>query len=174
MLRRKHWKIHNLYNSNRKRKLQDLIKMEKKLRKIYLACNNLLTAQYLWRAHYQILSIISLHRIKCKHGHDEKTCRIKYNYSECFLENSNFKYYLIEYKCLYCTKNYQHKFYEKLKKQFFNKKRFFNTKTFPNHDNNRFILLLQKKCLSLCIYEWLGKIQWSIITWKRRVLHLNI
>ena len=96
---------------------------------------------------------VGIHRIKCKHGHDDKTCRIKYNYSDCFLEHSNFKYYLIEYKCLCCTKNYQHKFYGKLKKQFFNKKRFFNTKTFSNHDNNRFILLLQK---SVYLYEYIN------------------
>ena len=36
------------------------------------------------------------------------------------------------------NKNYQHKFDEKLKEQFF------NTYKFSNHDNNRFILLLRK------------------------------
>ena len=34
--------------------------MEKKLRKIYLTYYNLLIAQYLWQAHYQILPIIFL------------------------------------------------------------------------------------------------------------------
>ena len=34
--------------------------MEKKLQKIYLAYYNLLIAQDLWQAHYQILSIIFL------------------------------------------------------------------------------------------------------------------
>ena len=34
-----------------------------------------------------------IHRIKCKFGHYDKkceTCRIKYNYCECFLENTTF------------------------------------------------------------------------------------
>ena len=45
---------------------------------------------------------------------------------------------LIEYKCLCCNKNYQCKFDEKLKEQFF------NTYKFSNLKNNKFILLLQK------------------------------
>ena len=82
-----------------------------------------------------------IHRIKSKYGHDDKkceTCRIKYKYCECFLEYTNFKDDLIEYKCLCCNKNYQQKFDEKLKE------RFFNTYKFSNHDNNKFILLLWK------------------------------
>ena len=41
-------------------KLQELIKMEKKLQKIYLTYYNLLIVQDLWQGHNQILSIISL------------------------------------------------------------------------------------------------------------------
>ena len=41
-------------------KLQVLIKMEKKLQKIYLTYYNLLIAQGLWQAHYQISLIIFL------------------------------------------------------------------------------------------------------------------
>ena len=63
---------------------------------------------------------------------------IKYKYCDCFLEYTNFKGDLIEYKCLSCNKSYQRKFNEKLKE------RFFNTYKFSNHDNNKFILLLQK------------------------------
>ena len=48
-------------------------------------------------------------------------------------------------KCLRCNENYQHKFDEKLKK------RFFHTYKFSNHDNNKFILLLQKGIYS---YEY--------------------
>ena len=58
--------------------------------------------------------------IKCKYGHDGKkcqTCRIKYKYCNCFLEYTNFKDDLIEYKCLCCNKD-QHG--EKLKERFFN------------------------------------------------------
>ena len=64
-----------------------------------------------------------LHRIKCKLEHGDKkchTCGIKYKYCHCFLEYKNFKDGLIEYKYLCCDKNYQQKFDEKLKEQFFN------------------------------------------------------
>ena len=50
----------------------------------------------------------------------------------------NIKNDLTEYKCLCCYKNYGHKFDEKLKEQFF------DTCKFSNHNNNQFILLLQK------------------------------
>ena len=43
-----------------KKKLQELMKMEQKLQKIYLTYYNLLIAQDLWQAHYQVLSIIFL------------------------------------------------------------------------------------------------------------------
>ena len=52
----------------------------------------------------------------------------------------------MEYKYLCCNKNYEHKFDEKLRE------RFFNTYTFSNHDNNNFILLLQK---SVYPYEYM-------------------
>ena len=44
----------------------------------------------------------------------------------------------MEYKCLCCDKSYQRKFGEMLKE------RLFNTYKFSNHDNNKFILFLQK------------------------------
>ena len=62
-----------------------------------------------------------IHRIKCKFGDDDKkceTCGIRYKYCNCFLEYKTLKDDLIEYKCLYCNKNYQHKFDEKLNKRF--------------------------------------------------------
>ena len=83
----------------------------------------------------------TIHRIKCKFGHDDKkckTCRIKYKYCDCFLEYTNFKDDFIEYKCLYCKKHYQHKFDKNLEE------RFCNTFKFSNDDNNKFILLLWK------------------------------
>ena len=57
---------------------------------------------------------------------------------DCSLEYTNFKDYLIEYKCLCCNKNYQRNFDKKLKE------RCFNIYKFSIHDNNNFILLLQK------------------------------
>ena len=82
-----------------------------------------------------------IHTIKCKLGHDDKkceTCSIKYKYCNCFLEYTNFKDDLIEYKCLISNKNRQIKFNEKLNE------RFFNTYKFSNHNNNKFVLLLRK------------------------------
>ena len=64
-----------------------------------------------------------IHRTECNFGHDDKkykTDRVKYNNCDCFLEYANFKYDLIEYKCLCCNKKYQHKFDKKLKKRLFN------------------------------------------------------
>ena len=56
-----------------------------------------------------------IHRTKFQCRHDQKceNCGIKYNYFNCFLEYTNFKDNLIEYKCLCCNKNYQQKFNEK-------------------------------------------------------------
>ena len=82
-----------------------------------------------------------IHRIKSKIGHDNKTFTtwgLEYKYCNCFLEYTNFKDDLIEYKCLRCNKSYQQNFDENFKE------RFFNTYKFSNHDNNKFILLLQK------------------------------
>ena len=69
---------------------------------------------------------------------------IKCKYCNCFLEYINFKDDLIEYKYLCCKKNYQQKFDEKLKERF----------------------LIHVNFLTI-VYEWLGNVQWNIITWKR-------
>ena len=82
-----------------------------------------------------------IHRIKCKFGHDDKkfeTRWIKYKYCDCFLEYTNFKDELIDYKCLWCNKNYQRKFDEKIKEQFF------NACKFSNNYNGKLILFLRK------------------------------
>ena len=81
-----------------------------------------------------------IHKIKRKFRYEDKkceTCRIKNEYCDCFLEYTNFKDDLTEYKCLCCNKN-QQKFDEKLKK------RVLNTYKFSNLNNNKFILLLRK------------------------------
>ena len=65
---------------------------------------------------------VGIKKIKCKHGHDDKKCeicRIKYKHCNCSLEYTNFKDDLIEYKYIYCNKDYQQKFDEKLKDRFF-------------------------------------------------------
>ena len=82
--------------------------MEKKLQKIYLTYYSLLIAQDLRQAHYQIVSIIFLKEFiafKCKSGHNDQkceTCGIKYKHCDCFLEYTNFKDDLIEYRFLIC------------------------------------------------------------------------
>ena len=89
-----------------------------------------------------------IHKIKRKYGHNDKkckTCGITYEVRNCFLEYTNFKDDLIEYKCLCCKKKYQQKFDEKLKDQFF------NSYTFSIYGNNKFILLLWK---GVCLYEY--------------------
>ena len=79
---------------------------------IYLTYCNLLTAQDLWQAHYQILPIHFLKKfieLNVNAGtmkNKRKTCGIKYKYCDCFLEYMNFKDHLIEYKCLCCKNNY--------------------------------------------------------------------
>ena len=60
-----------------------------------------------------------IHKIKCKYKHNDKkceTCGITYEVCDCFLQYTNFKGDLIEYKYLSCNKDYQQNFDEKLKK----------------------------------------------------------
>ena len=62
-------------------------------------------------------------KIKCTYRHNDKkceTCGTTYEVCDCFLEYTNIKDDLIEYKCLCCNKNYQQKFDEKLKERFLN------------------------------------------------------
>ena len=81
-----------------------------------------------------------IHRVKYKFDDkNDKKCKtwgIKCKYCDCFFECIIFNGDLIEYKCLFCNKNYQQKFNEKLME------RFFNTNKFSNYYNNKFILLL--------------------------------
>ena len=47
-----------------------------------------------------------IQRINCKFGHDNKlfeTCGITYDIRDCFLDYTNIKDHLIEYKCLCCN-----------------------------------------------------------------------
>ena len=99
--------------------------------------------QDLWKLLSNLVNNLSegIHRIKCKYGYNYKkyqSCRVTYEVCNCFLEYTKFKDDLTECKCLCCNKNYQQKFHEKLKKQFF------NTYKFSNHGNNEFALLLRK------------------------------
>ena len=93
--------------------------MEKNYKKIYLTYYNLLIAQDLWQAHYEILPIIFLKEFielninldmmitKCE------ICGKTYNYCNCFLELTNIKDDVIEYKCANTTERFfkTYKFY---------------------------------------------------------------
>ena len=51
-----------------------------------------------------------IHKIKCKYRHNHKkckTCGITYQVCNCFLEFTNFKDDVTEYKCLCHNRNYQ-------------------------------------------------------------------
>ena len=85
---------------------------------------------------------------KIKYKYDEKkieTCGVKY----CFLEYTNFKANLTEYKCLCCNKNFQKKIDENLKKRFL------------IHTN--FLIMI-----SISLFYCCGKV--FALTWKRRFL----
>ena len=60
-----------------------------------------------------------IEKIKWKQRHDDKKCEAqayRYKYCNSFLEYTDFKDDLIEYKCLRFSKNFQQKFDEKLNK----------------------------------------------------------
>ena len=110
--------------------------------------------------------------LKYKHEHDYKECEtygIKYKYCDYFLEYPNSGDDSTEYKCLYCNKSYQRKFDETLKEQFFNKCKF------SKHDNNKFILFLQKGAYP---YEYINdweNFNWTSLTEKEDFYsHLNM
>ena len=113
-----------------------------------------------------------IHRTKYKYGHDDKncdSCEIKYKYCHCFIEYTNFKDDLIECECLWCNKNYQHKFDEKLKE------RFFNTYKFSSHNNNKFILLLREGVyLYECMDDWKKFSETSLPKKEDFYCHLNM
>ena len=94
-----------------------------------------------------------IHKIKYKYRQDDKkheAFRIRNEYCDCFLEYTNLKDDLIEYKYSFCKKNHLRKFDENLRK------RLFNTYKYSNHDINKFILLLQKgvyPCENLDVWE---------------------
>ena len=70
--------------------------MEKKLQKLCLADNNLLTAQDLRQPHSKMLSIVLQKELR----------KIKYKIcNTCCLEYANAKDALIEFKCLFCNNN---------------------------------------------------------------------
>ena len=112
MYRKKHWKIHNLNSSY----IKEITRIDKNRDKI--AKNISYILQFIDTARSMASSLSNLvnnlydgiHEIKCKYEHNYKkyeTCGIKYKNCDYFLEYTNFKDDLMEYKCLCYNKNYQ-------------------------------------------------------------------
>ena len=133
--------MHNLYSSNKKEVTRIDENGEKIIKNISYILQCIDSTRFMASSLSNLINNLSegILRIKCKCGHDDKKCEacgIKCKYCDCFLERTNFKVDLIEYKCLICSKNCQIKFDEKLNE------RFFDTCKFSNHENNKFMLLL--------------------------------
>ena len=127
-----------------------IYKNREELQKIYLTYCNLLIAEDLWKAHYQILSIIFLRKLiklKVNTGTMMKMWNL-WNHVQSMRLFSWTEFLMEEYKCLCCNKNYKQKFDEKLKVENW----FFNTYKYSYHDSNKFIFLLQK---GFYLYEYM-------------------
>ena len=104
--------MHNLYSSNKKLVIRINRNGEEITKNISCILKFIDSAKFMARSLSNLVNNFSerLHRIKCKLGHENKkckTCGIKYKYCDCFLEYTNFKDDLIEYKYLSCNKSYQ-------------------------------------------------------------------
>ena len=84
--------------------------MEKQnVQKLYRTYYNLLIAQNLWQAHYQVLSIVFLKEFMALNVNTDmmiKIVKLAESIIIIAIEYVNFKYNLIENKCLCCHKNY--------------------------------------------------------------------
>ena len=85
--------------------------MEKELQNAYPTDYNLIIVQDLWQAHHQILLIILLKEfMKLNVNTDTMVKNVKRGkFCDCFLDDTNFKDDLTEYKYLCCNKNYENK-----------------------------------------------------------------
>ena len=97
----------------KKKKLKELVKVQKKLQKPQPTDYNLLIAKNLWQAHYQILLIILLKElIKLNANMDMVAKNVKRvglntRIASAVLNTQILKDNLILYKCLCCNWNYQ-------------------------------------------------------------------
>ena len=105
MFRRKHWEIHNLCSSNRKRSWKRIGKDGEEVRK-----NISYILPFIHSTRFMASSLSNLdnnlskkiHKNKCNYENYDKNCeecRVKYKYCDCFLEYTHFRYNLIEHKC---------------------------------------------------------------------------
>ena len=109
MFRRKHWKINNLYSSNRKRSYK-IYKNGKEITKNISCILQLVdSARCMACSLSDLANNLSegIHKVNCKYEHHDKKCETCGSTNEicnCLFEYTNFKDDLIEYKCLYCKK----------------------------------------------------------------------
>ena len=143
---KKHWKIHNLYSSNRKKAIRINKNGEENIMNIFYILQFISSVRFMTSSLSNLLNNVPewINRIKRKYWHNDRKC-IKNKYCDCILEYTNFKDDLIEYNCLCRNKNYQGEFDEKLTQQFLNRYKF------SSHDNNKSVLSLQKDVYS-CKY----------------------
>ena len=85
--------------------------MEEKLQKISYILEFIDSARFVASSLSNLVNNLSKkkHNIKWKFWHGNKKCQtygIKYKCCDCFLEYTNFKDDLVEYKCLCCNENY--------------------------------------------------------------------
>ena len=111
MFRKKYWNVYSFYFT---------VPIEKEVTRIdkngeQIAKNISYHLQFIDSARFMASSLSNLvnnlseelHIIKCKLENDNKkceTCGIKYKYCVCFLEYTNFKDGLTEFKYLYCKR----------------------------------------------------------------------
>ena len=119
-----------------------------------------------------------IHKIKCKHGHDHEkyeTCRIKYKHCNCFLEYTNVKDDLGEYKYLCCKNIWKYRWLRKVRWNPITwKTRFLKPLKYGRYYWCRWQIqiyfMATKRYLPYRRYGWLTKVQWNLITWKARFL----
>ena len=166
LFRSKHWKIYNLSVPIQK----EVTRIDKTREEITKAIFYRL--QFIDSARYMASSLSSrlndltegIHEIKSKYKHNDQKCKtfgIKYKDWDCFLEYTNIKGDLIEYKCLCCNNNYENSFMKIQRNHLLIHTNF-------NHDIIYFIVA--NSCLFIWIHGWSGKNWWNTITWKRRSL----
>ena len=85
--------------------------MGKISQKPYLTDYNLLMVQDLWQAHYKILLLILLKEFEKLNVNTNMITKnlkiVELNTKFVNVQYTNFKDEFIEYKCLFCNKNYQ-------------------------------------------------------------------
>ena len=139
-----------------RKRLRELIKMERKLQEIYLTYYNLLIEQDLWQDHYQILPIIFIKEFIKLHVNTDtmiknvKLLELHTKYATIFLNTQTLKMIYWNANVYVVTKTIN-KFDENLKE------RFLSTYKLSKYNKHNFIFLLQK---TVHPYEYLD--DWEV------------